>query len=111
MAQRFICIVDEAKVVDVLGGFPLPVEVIPMASAQVARVIRGLGGEPKLREGFLTDNGNVILDIHGLNIKNAVELERQLNNIVGVVTNGIFANRAADLVVLGTSDGVSVSRR
>ena len=110
-AQKFICIVDEAKVVDVLGGFPLPVEVIPMASAQVARVIRGLGGEPKLREGFLTDNGNVILDIHGLNIKNAVELERQLNNIVGVVTNGIFANRAADLVVVGTSDGVRVSRR
>ena len=111
VAQRFICIVDEAKVVDVLGGFPLPVEVIPMASAQVSRVMRDLGGEPKPREEFLTDNGNVILDIHGLSIKNAVELERQINNIVGVVTNGIFANRAADVMVVGTNDGVRVSRR
>ncbi|MDA0237396.1 MAG: ribose-5-phosphate isomerase RpiA [Proteobacteria bacterium] len=110
VAQKFICIVDKNKVVDVLGTFPLPVEVIPMASAQVARAIRGLGGTPELRKDFLTDNGNLILDIHGLSIKNAVELERQLNNIVGVVTNGIFANRPADIMVVGTGDGVRVSK-
>ena len=111
VSQKFICVVDENKVVDVLGAFPLPVEVVPMASVQVARVITSLGGKPELRKGFLTDNGNVILDIHGLNIKNAVELEHQLNNIVGVVTNGIFANRPADVMVVGTGDGVLVVKR
>ena len=106
VAKQFICIIDDSKEVGVLGDFPLPVEVIPMARSYVAREIVKLGGEPVYRQGVLTDNGNVILDVHNLKILNPPELERQLNNIVGVVTNGIFAMRGADIVLIGTDSGV-----
>ena len=106
VAERFVCIADGSKLVQVLGKFPLPLEVIPMARAQVARELTKLGGTPKLREGFLTDNGNIILDVHGLTIADPVELETSLNQIVGVVTNGLFARRGADVLLLGTPDGV-----
>jgi len=106
VARKFICITDQSKLVDVLGNFPLPVEVIPMARSYVAREIALLGGQPALRVGFTTDNGNLILDIHNLNIVNAVELETTLNQIAGVVTNGLFARRGADLLLLGTPQGV-----
>jgi len=106
VADKFICIADESKLVKILGEFPLPVEVIPMARSYVAREIVKLGGEPVLREGFTTDNGNVILDIHGLEIMEPTKLEQQLNNIVGVVTNGLFAMRPADVLLLGTQEGV-----
>lgn len=105
-SKKFICLCDTSKLVDVLGKFPLPVEVIPMARSSVARQLAVLGGQPKLREGFITDNGNVILDVHGLNIMNPVELESTLDHIAGVVTNGLFARRAADVLLLGTADGV-----
>jgi ribose 5-phosphate isomerase A len=105
-AAKFVCIADESKLVDVLGKFPLPVEVIPMARSYVARELVKLGGNPVYREGFVTDNGNIILDVHNLAIMNAVELEQKLNNIVGVVTNGLFAMRPADVLLLGTQDGV-----
>ena len=104
-SKTFVCIADESKLVDVLGRFPLPVEVIPMARSYVAREIVGLGGEPVLRQGFTTDNGNVILDVHHLKILNPVELEERLNQITGVVTNGLFARRPADVLVLGTAQG------
>ena len=104
-SKKFVCIADESKLVDVLGKFPLPVEVIPMARSYVARQIVKLGGQPVLREGFTTDNGNVILDVHNLKIMNPVELEGKLNNIVGVVTNGLFAMRPADVLILGTPSG------
>ena len=104
-SKKFVCIADESKLVDVLGKFPLPVEVIPMARSYVARQIVKLGGQPVLREGFTTDNGNVILDVHNLKIMNPVELEAKLNNIVGVVTNGLFAMRPADVLILGTPSG------
>jgi ribose 5-phosphate isomerase A len=104
-SKKFVCIADESKLVDVLGKFPLPVEVIPMARSYVARQIVKLGGQPELREGFTTDNGNVILDVHNLKIMNPVELEGKLNNIVGVVTNGLFALRPADVLILGTPNG------
>ena len=104
-SKKFVCIADETKLVDVLGKFPLPVEVIPMARSYVARQIVKLGGQPVLREGFTTDNGNVILDVHNLKILNPVELEGKLNNIVGVVTNGLFALRPADVLILGTPSG------
>ena len=104
-SKKFVCIADESKLVDVLGKFPLPVEVIPMARSYVARQIVKLGGQPVLREGFTTDNGNVILDVHNLKIMNPVELEGKLNNIVGVVTNGLFAMRPADVLILGTPNG------
>jgi ribose 5-phosphate isomerase A len=104
-SKKFVCIADESKLVDVLGKFPLPVEVIPMARSYVARQIVKLGGQPVLREGFTTDNGNVILDVHNLRILNPVELEAKLNNIVGVVTNGLFAMRPADVLILGTPSG------
>ena len=104
-SKMFVCIADESKLVDVLGKFPLPVEVIPMARSYVARQIVKLGGQPVLREGFTTDNGNVILDVHNLKILNPVELEGKLNNIVGVVTNGLFALRPADVLILGTPSG------
>ena len=104
-SKKFVCIADESKLVDVLGKFPLPVEVIPMARSYVARQIVKLGGQPVLREGFTTDNGNVILDVHNLKILNPVELEGKLNNIVGVVTNGLFAMRPADVLILGTPNG------
>lgn len=106
VSKQFVCIADETKLVDMLGAFPLPVEVIPMARSYVARELVKLGGQPVYREGFVTDNGNVILDVHNLQIMNPVELEQQLNNIVGVVTNGLFADRPADVLLLGTPDGV-----
>lgn len=109
VAKKFICIADQSKKVDVLGKFPLPVEVIPMARSYVAReIVKRFGGEPVYREGFVTDNGNVILDIHGLSIVDPLTLETELNNIVGVVTNGLFALRKADVVLLGTPNGVEV---
>jgi ribose 5-phosphate isomerase A len=110
-SDKFICIVDHTKLVDVLGKFPLPVEVIPMARSYVARELIKLGGQPKLREGFVTDNGNVILDVHNLNILNPVELESTLNQIAGVVTNGLFARRPADLALIGTPQGVTALKR
>ena len=105
-SKKFICVCDQSKLVDVLGKFPLPIEVIPMARSYVARQLVVLGGQPQLREGFTTDNGNLILDVHGLSIVNPVELEAVLNNIAGVVTNGLFARRAADVLLLGTANGV-----
>jgi ribose 5-phosphate isomerase A len=105
-SEKFVCIADESKLVDVLGKFPLPVEVIPMARSYVARELVKLGGEPVLRTGFTTDNGNVILDIHNMDILNPVELEEKLNNITGIVTNGLFARRPADVLLLGCRDGV-----
>ena len=105
-SDRFVCIADESKLVDVLGKFPLPVEVIPMARSYVAREIVKLGGQPVLREGFTTDNGNIILDIHNLEIMEPVKLEETLNNITGVVTNGLFARRPADVLLLGGINGV-----
>jgi ribose 5-phosphate isomerase A len=105
-SNKFVCVCDASKLVDVLGKFPLPVEVIPMARSSVARQLVALGGQPKLREGFTTDNGNIILDVHGLNIMNPVELESTLDHIAGVVTNGLFARRGADVLLLGTAEGV-----
>lgn len=105
-SKKFICLCDASKLVDVLGKFPLPIEVIPMARSYVAREIVKLGGHPKLREGFITDNGNIILDVHGMEILNPVELETSLNQLAGVVTNGLFARRGADVLLLGTTDGV-----
>ena len=106
VAKKFICIADASKKVDVLGAFPLPVEVIPMARSYVARELVKLGGSPVYRQGFVTDNGNVILDTYNLSIVNPVELEATLNQIVGVVTNGLFAKRGADVLLLGAADGV-----
>ena len=110
-SKKFVCIADESKLVDVLGKFPLPVEVIPMARSYVARQIVKLGGQPVLREGFTTDNGNLILDVHNLKIMNPVELEAKLNNIVGVVTNGLFALRPADVLILGTPNGAKTLKK
>lgn len=106
VARKFICVADQSKLVDVLGTFPLPIEVIPMARSYVAREITLLGGHPALRQGFVTDNGNIILDVHGLQIMNPVELETTLNQIAGVVTNGLFARKGADILLLGTDNGV-----
>lgn len=106
VAKTFICIIDDTKHVAVLGHFPLPVEVIPMARSYVAREIVKLGGDPVYRQGVVTDNGNVILDVHNLSITDPRTLEKQLNNIVGVVTNGLFAQRGADIVLTGTENGV-----
>ena len=109
LAKKFICIVDASKQVDVLGStFPLPVEVIPMARWQVGRKLVSLGGAPEYREGVVTDNGNVILDVHNFAILNPVEMEKELNNVAGVVTNGIFALRGADIVIVGTPDGAKI---
>lgn len=105
-SAKFICVCDASKLVDVLGTFPLPIEVLPMARSYVARQMVALGGQPKLREGFITDNGNIILDVLGLQILNPVEMETRLNNIAGIVTNGLFARRGADVLLLGTKDGV-----
>ncbi|GJL81778.1 MAG: ribose-5-phosphate isomerase A [marine bacterium B5-7] len=105
-SRRFICVVDESKEVDVLGGFPLPVEVIPMARSLVGRRLAALGGMPALRNNFRTDNGNFIIDISNLSITDPIELETRLNNIPGVVSNGIFAHRPADILLVGTSTGV-----
>ncbi|MDP1652324.1 MAG: ribose-5-phosphate isomerase RpiA [Rhodocyclaceae bacterium] len=106
VADKFVCVCDASKLVAVLGKFPLPVEVIPMARAYVAREIVKLGGTPTLREGFVTDNGNLILDVHGWQIADPAGLETTLNGIVGVVTNGLFARRGADLLLLATPEGV-----
>jgi len=111
VADRFVCIADATKLVERLGRFPLPVEVIPMARAQVARELARLGGAPRLREGFVTDNGNVILDVSGLAIDDPVALEARINNIVGVVTNGLFARRGADVLLLGGQEGVRTLQR
>ena len=109
LAKKFICIVDSTKQVDVLGStFPLPIEVIPMARSYVARKLVGLGGSPEYREGVVTDNGNVILDVHNFKIMQPMEMEKTLNNIAGVVTNGIFALRSADVVIIGSAEGVKV---
>lgn len=106
VAKTFVCIVDESKQVDVLGKFPLPVEVIPMARSYVARELVKLGGLPEYRENVVTDNGSVILDVYNLTILNPIELENKINSIAGVVTVGLFANRGADIVLMGTSEGV-----
>lgn len=111
VARRFVCIADASKRVEVLGKFPLPVEVIPLARAQVARELAALGGRPVWREGVITDNGNVILDVHDLSITEPVTLESQINQIVGVVTNGLFARRGADVLLLGTQEGVKCYER
>lgn len=109
VAKKFICIADQSKQVDLLGAFPVAVEVIPMARSYVARQIVKLGGDPVYRQGFVTDNGNVILDVHHLKITDPIALEKQLNNIVGVVTNGIFAARGADVLLLSTPNGIITS--
>ncbi|GAA3897024.1 MULTISPECIES: ribose-5-phosphate isomerase RpiA [Gibbsiella] len=108
IARQFICIVDASKQVDVLGKFPLPVEVIPMARSYVARELVKLGGQPEYRQNVVTDNGNVILDVHNLQILDAVALENTINGIPGVVTVGLFANRGADVALVGTPNGVKV---
>jgi ribose 5-phosphate isomerase A len=105
-SRKFVCIADDSKLVDVLGKFPLPVEVIPMARSLVARKIVELGGQPELRPNFKTDNGNIILDVHNLNILNPAELEAKLDHLAGVVTNGLFARRPADVLLLGGDQGV-----
>jgi ribose 5-phosphate isomerase A len=106
VAQKFVCIADVTKLKEVLGAFPLPVEVIPMARSHVGRELLRLGGRPELRPGFTTDNGNLILDVRGLTIADPVGLESAINQIVGVVTNGLFARRGADVLLLGTPGGV-----
>jgi ribose 5-phosphate isomerase A len=105
-SEKYVCIADDTKLVDVLGAFPLPVEVIPMARSMVARKLVALGGSPVLREGFKTDNGNIILDVHNIEIMDPVKLETDINQIPGVVTNGLFAIRPADVLILGSADGV-----
>jgi len=104
-SKRFVCIADGSKLVDVLGAFPLPVEVIPMARSHVGRQLVKLGGTPMWREGFVTDNGNLILDVHHMEIRDPIALEQEINNIAGVVTVGIFALRPADVLILGTEEG------
>jgi len=111
VARKFVCIADESKLVDVLGKFPLPVEVVPMARSYVARELVKLGGTPEWRKDFVTDNGNVILDVHHLTITAPAELEERLNQITGVVTNGLFARRGADVLLLGTARGVQTIAR
>ena len=111
VSGRFVCICDASKRVDVLGRFPLPVEVIPMACSHVARELRKLGGDPKVRADFVTDNGNLILDVHGLSITDPVETETRINQIVGVVTNGLFAERGADVLLLAGTAGVERLQR
>ncbi|EDP58058.1 ribose-5-phosphate isomerase RpiA [Vibrio sp. AND4] len=109
LSEKFICIVDGTKAVDVLGQFPLPVEVIPMARSYVARELVKLGGDPAYREGVTTDNGNVILDVHNMQITNPRELEDKINAIAGVVTVGLFAHRGADVVITGTPEGAKIA--
>lgn len=105
-SRQFICVIDDSKIVDRLGRFPLPVEVIPLARRLVTRELEALGGRPVWREGFVTDNGNVILDVHGLDIADPAALESTVNQLTGVVTNGLFARRPADLLLVGGADGV-----
>ncbi|MDX8386153.1 MAG: ribose-5-phosphate isomerase RpiA [Gallionella sp.] len=109
-SKQFICVCDASKLVDVPGKFPLPIEVVPMALSSVTRQLAALGGQPKLREGFTTDNGNIILDVLGLQIMNPVELESEIDHIAGVVTNGLFARRCADVLLLGTPEGVQTMK-
>ena len=104
-SRKFVCIIDNSKLVNLLGKFPLPVEVIPMAKSLVARELTKLGGLPELRHDFITDNGNLILDVHNLKILDPVDLENHINNIPGVVTNGIFAKRSADIMIIGNESG------
>ena len=111
VSERFICICDASKRVPTLGRFPLPVEVVPMARSHVARELARVGGEPRLREGFVTDNGNLILDVHGLVIIDPVDTETRINQIVGVVTNGLFARRGADILLLAGASGVERLQR
>ncbi len=111
VARTFVCIADASKRVEVLGRFPLPVEVIPLARAHVARELAKLGGRPAWREGVVTDNGNVIIDVHGLSIADPVAMESRIDQIAGVVTNGLFARRGADVLLLGGADGVRELRR
>ena len=111
VARQFICIADDSKLVDVLGRFPLPVEVLPMARSYVARELVKFGGQPAWRQGFTTDNGNLILDVHNMQILNPPELEAAINQITGVVTNGLFARRGADILLLGTAKGVETLKR
>lgn len=111
VARSFICIADESKQVGILGEFPLPLEVIPMARSHVGRQIVRLGGDPVYREGVTTDNGNIIIDIHNMDLSRPIDMEERLNQIVGVVTNGLFARRPADLLLLGTSEGVETITR
>ncbi|WP_322803139.1 ribose-5-phosphate isomerase RpiA [Vibrio alfacsensis] len=108
ISNKFVCIVDGTKAVDVLGQFPLPVEVIPMARSYVARELVKLGGDPAYREGVVTDNGNVILDVHNMQITNPKEMENKINGIAGVVTVGLFAHRGADVVITGTPEGAKI---
>ncbi len=107
-SKQFVCIIDDSKMVPTLGEFPLPVEVIPMAQSYVARQITKLGGQPVLREDFITDNGNIILDVKNMKIDNPIELEQELNQIVGVVTNGLFAQRSADILLIAGDEGVKM---
>ena len=106
VANQFICIIDDSKLVDILGAFPLPVEVVPMARSHVARELVKLGGVPEYRQGFVTDNGNIILDLYNLKIGEPLTLESKINNITGVVSNGLFAQRPADLLLIGSDQGV-----
>ena len=106
-SNKFVCIADDSKLVDVLGAFPLPIEVIPMAKSYVARQLVKLGGNPLLRDGVITDNGNVIIDVHDLKIENPVDMERKINELAGVVTNGLFAQRGADGLLLGSESEVT----
>lgn len=108
ISEKFVCIVDDTKAVDVLGQFPLPVEVIPMARSYVARELVKLGGDPAYREGVVTDNGNIILDVHNMQITNPKEMEDKINGIAGVVTVGLFAHRGADVVLTGTPEGAKI---
>ncbi|MBL1351714.1 MAG: ribose-5-phosphate isomerase RpiA [Zetaproteobacteria bacterium] len=107
-SDQFVCIVDSSKQVDCLGAFPLPIEVIPMAENLVLSIAKSVGGEPEVRAGFTTDNGNIIIDVKGLEIHDALALENDLNEVPGVVTNGIFAHQCADVILMGTPDGVQV---
>lgn len=111
VAEKFICIADKSKKVDILGRYPLPIEVIPMARSHVARQLVKLGGDPVYRQGFTTDNGNIILDVHNMNIVNPVAMEKDINNITGVVANGLFAMRPADVLLLGHENGVETITR
>lgn len=106
VANEFVCIIDDSKLVNILGEFPLPIEVLPMARSYVAREIVKLGGDPVYREGFVTDNGNIILDIHNMDLSAPISVEKRINQITGVVTNGLFACRPANVVLMGTSEGV-----
>ena len=105
-SEQFVCIIDDTKLVPLLGSFPLPVEVVPMAQSYVAREITKLGGQPELRQNFITDNGNVILDIHNMKIENPSEIENKLNQITAVVTNGLFAKRPADVLIIASDNEV-----